>query len=418
MKKVKIFFLFFLLASFNIFSYFTCIDFNLNNKNFVTYNLTNKISQNTIGIKAYLLNKYSFDLSLFSANTIVLSNCIFWALLYPYHSEITEINKLITQNQKKDIIFEKAKRLRSIILEMNFTESFIVELAEAYIKTGNHKKYIIKSSTLDEKLDEIIDKEYCRSTTFLEISEFRELINSLKYFFSCFFSQDVINFYLNNNIDVSKAIFATIIQEKIKYGSPFQIQNNKPDNFLNNKKIKKINEYFKDKKNQLRFEIDKNNNLYLLDISNYYNSQSTLNNYMTYGFNDFKKKFFARIAVFGILKKDNKILLLKQKINPFRWRPPGGGLKGDENIIEGLIREIKEDTFLDVDVIKLADVWRGTLGVDNKVVTLLFICKPLNDDIKVSDEFFEYKWVTFDQLKNTIYESAFDISSWSKFIND
>lgn len=58
-----------------------------------------------------------------------------------------------------------------------------------------------------------------------------------------------------------------------------------------------------------------------------------------------------RVRVCGILKRNEKILLLKHNsigTKGYLWSPPGGGVKFGEDLRSALIREYKEETNLDV----------------------------------------------------------------------
>ncbi len=63
----------------------------------------------------------------------------------------------------------------------------------------------------------------------------------------------------------------------------------------------------------------------------------------------------VRIRVGGILIENDKVLLLKhQGVGPdqYLWSPPGGGMEFGQDAEENLVREFKEETFLDVQVNK------------------------------------------------------------------
>lgn len=63
-------------------------------------------------------------------------------------------------------------------------------------------------------------------------------------------------------------------------------------------------------------------------------------------------KYDFNIRVTGILVEDNKILLVKQKVSDKRnWSLPGGKLEQGETVEQGIIREMKEETGLDVEII-------------------------------------------------------------------
>ena len=62
----------------------------------------------------------------------------------------------------------------------------------------------------------------------------------------------------------------------------------------------------------------------------------------------------TRVAAYGLLKRDEKMLLcrLSQKVgmNPGRWTLPGGGLDFGEDPENAVVREFKEETGLVVKV--------------------------------------------------------------------
>ena len=62
----------------------------------------------------------------------------------------------------------------------------------------------------------------------------------------------------------------------------------------------------------------------------------------------------TRVAAYGLLKRDEKMLLcrLSQKVgmNPGRWTLPGGGLDFGEDPEDAVVREFKEETGLVVKV--------------------------------------------------------------------
>src|SRR6185369_10482882 len=63
-------------------------------------------------------------------------------------------------------------------------------------------------------------------------------------------------------------------------------------------------------------------------------------------------------AVEGLLERDGKVLLAKRKIEPRRgfWDLPGGFLEEGEEPLDGLRREFREETGLDVEPVE----WLGT----------------------------------------------------------
>jgi 8-oxo-dGTP diphosphatase len=114
-----------------------------------------------------------------------------------------------------------------------------------------------------------------------------------------------------------------------------------------------------------------------------------------------------------ILKRD-KLLLLEYpkkdgKIWEGKWCLPGGLLEMNEKIEDGLTREIKEETGLEVSNIQIfgvADVkYPGFIFKDGRKLNIRFIeigytCKHVRGKLKLSDEHTGYKWVTKEELHN------------------
>ena len=96
------------------------------------------------------------------------------------------------------------------------------------------------------------------------------------------------------------------------------------------------------------------------------------------------------VRVTGILVEDNQILLVQQKLSEKRnWSLPGGKLERGETIEQGLIREMKEETGLDVEIVRmlyLCDVAASS----NKILHITFLLKRKSGEIELpSNEFDE-----------------------------
>lgn len=108
------------------------------------------------------------------------------------------------------------------------------------------------------------------------------------------------------------------------------------------------------------------------------------------------------LVVGGVIKKDNKFLLVQEaKEECFgKWNLPAGRLDEGETIFEGAIREIKEETGLQVEL-------KGILQIGNKklknadFVSIIFHTSPLTDEIKFDyNEIMDAKWFTYDEIMN------------------
>ena len=65
------------------------------------------------------------------------------------------------------------------------------------------------------------------------------------------------------------------------------------------------------------------------------------------------------VAVAGVVFIEGRVLLIKRRFEPLagRWSLPGGAVEVGETLAEGLAREMKEETGLDVEVGPVVDVF-------------------------------------------------------------
>ncbi|MEK4933923.1 MULTISPECIES: NUDIX hydrolase [Bacillus] len=60
-----------------------------------------------------------------------------------------------------------------------------------------------------------------------------------------------------------------------------------------------------------------------------------------------------QVRVTGILIEDEKVLLVNQKVSNRNWSLPGGRVENGETLEEAMIREMREETGLEVKIKKL-----------------------------------------------------------------
>jgi 8-oxo-dGTP diphosphatase len=104
----------------------------------------------------------------------------------------------------------------------------------------------------------------------------------------------------------------------------------------------------------------------------------------------------------AIIEKDDKFLILKRSSEkdfaPSTWETVTGRLDADESPVDGIIREVEEETSLKVDIQFPIDVgffYRG--GKEFPMVFISFYCKYLEGDVSITWEHSEYKWITLEE---------------------
>ena len=121
-----------------------------------------------------------------------------------------------------------------------------------------------------------------------------------------------------------------------------------------------------------------------------------------------------------IILKENKMLLIgaKNDHGKFFWSFPKGHQEKGETDIETALRETKEETGLNVEIINDKPIKTGHLihgGPAYKEI-LLFVAKPLNDEIKIQeDEIEKAQWVRIDEAGKYLKDYYRD--AWEELLN-
>lgn len=116
-----------------------------------------------------------------------------------------------------------------------------------------------------------------------------------------------------------------------------------------------------------------------------------------------------------IENKQAEILLVKARRGG--WVFPGGQVEVGENIIEGLTREIKEESGIEVVISHLIGVYSNTATYEGhsgvKIVPTKvmfdFVCKPVGGKLSTSDETSESRWVSKSEVLDMISAPALRI---------
>jgi 8-oxo-dGTP diphosphatase len=119
------------------------------------------------------------------------------------------------------------------------------------------------------------------------------------------------------------------------------------------------------------------------------------------------------VSVAGVVIDENGRTLVIQRRDNGHWEPPGGVLERDESIIEGLIREVKEETGL-VEPLVLTGVYKNMrLGV----VALVFRCRLVGGTLTENSEAAGFRWVLKSEV-SAIMPEAFAIRILDAYRND
>lgn len=101
-----------------------------------------------------------------------------------------------------------------------------------------------------------------------------------------------------------------------------------------------------------------------------------------------------------------EILLLKVKTEQLSfWQPITGGIENGESSEIACIREIFEETGLEIELTKLLQVGHYTVVIDEDLTIFktLFLVETKQKDIRISDEHIDFMWTEVKKVPDILY---------------
>lgn len=111
------------------------------------------------------------------------------------------------------------------------------------------------------------------------------------------------------------------------------------------------------------------------------------------------------VGVGAIIIQDHRALVVRRANEPLKgqWSIPGGMLELGEKLREGVLREVREETGLDVEVGDVLDVFDSIFpdadgSFEYHYVLIDFLCKPVGGALLPQTDVDDARWVTSEEL--------------------
>lgn len=103
-----------------------------------------------------------------------------------------------------------------------------------------------------------------------------------------------------------------------------------------------------------------------------------------------------------VLNDEDKILLIK---GPKRgWEMPGGQVELGEPLYDAAIREVKEESGADIEIIRFCGIFQNR---KSSIVNTLFLARYTGGTLQTSDESLEVGFFTYDEVMNMVTRQTF-----------
>ncbi len=116
------------------------------------------------------------------------------------------------------------------------------------------------------------------------------------------------------------------------------------------------------------------------------------------------------VAALGFVENDQEEILVVKERRSGEWVFPGGQVEIGENLMDGLIREVKEESGIVVEISHLTSIYSNTgtyeghSGVKIVPTKVMFdyVCKPIGGELSSSDETSESRWVKKNEVLDMV----------------
>lgn len=108
------------------------------------------------------------------------------------------------------------------------------------------------------------------------------------------------------------------------------------------------------------------------------------------------------MSVAGVIIDDDGRALLIQRKDNAHWEPPGGILELGERITDGLRREVKEETGLDVEPVALTGVYKN---MSRGIIAMVFRCHAKDGSLKTNPEVTAFQWASKSEISGMVTEA-------------
>ncbi len=109
-------------------------------------------------------------------------------------------------------------------------------------------------------------------------------------------------------------------------------------------------------------------------------------------------------AAGAVVVEDGKILMVKRSVMPKKgwWCLPAGFMEWSEHPTDTAVRELKEETGLDVELKSIFEIYSGQDDPRMNAVLILYLASINGGKLKAGDDAGEVKFFGFDELPEKI----------------
>jgi 8-oxo-dGTP diphosphatase len=101
-----------------------------------------------------------------------------------------------------------------------------------------------------------------------------------------------------------------------------------------------------------------------------------------------------------VLVEDGRILLIRRGAQPFKgeWAVPGGRIEDNETAEQCAVREMKEETGLDVEIVRLTGIYSDPKRDPRGIIVAAYLVRRLGGVVAGGDDAAEARWFQLGEI--------------------
>ncbi len=107
----------------------------------------------------------------------------------------------------------------------------------------------------------------------------------------------------------------------------------------------------------------------------------------------------------GLIFHDGKFLIIQRSrkyddLFAYTWEVPGGSMEDGETLEECLVREVREEVGLEIEIIRFLYSWQIHREEPQQTQGYTFLCVAPHNQVRLSYEHVDYAWICPEEISS------------------
>jgi 8-oxo-dGTP diphosphatase len=109
----------------------------------------------------------------------------------------------------------------------------------------------------------------------------------------------------------------------------------------------------------------------------------------------------ATLVVSAGIVRDDRLLMVQEGKEGYRgmWGLPGGRMEERERITDAIVREVREETGLEVRIVGMTRIIRYYSQMGHHAIRFNFVAEPIGGELRIDgEEILDARWMSYEEI--------------------